>query len=445
MLIRFVAKNIFSFRDQIEFNLLPNRSQNLPHHKVKVNDIEFLRFGAIYGANASGKSNLIKAISLLQSTVKEGKILLKFEDYKFKLSKASGLDHEPISLGVEFKVENTVFYYSLSVSNRTILHEYLAESTKQEDKVIFERELISGSTKIELSKNYLKTEKDKLFAEILAEKLILSDELLLTFLGNKYSNSFKEIFSAFNWFRETLIVLFPDSKPQGLAYNLDSKKDLLNFTKTLLPTLNLGIESLEVERKNLKDYFSDDLPHEKDLEKLRVNPEKMVILKNSFTGEEISIVNENGELVGLKLKTIHKNEGNEKIVFDLFEESDGTVRLLEYIPALQEIIHKPKVYVIDEIERSIHPIIMKEIINKLTSEKNLQGQLIFSTHETNLLDQDSLRTDEIWFVEKDDTGCSKLYSLSDFKTHHTLSLEKGYLKGRFGGIPFLNNLQTLNW
>ncbi|MDC9725519.1 MAG: AAA family ATPase, partial [Gammaproteobacteria bacterium] len=98
-----------------------------------------------------------------------------------------------------------------------------------------------------------------------------------------------------------------------------------------------------------------------------------------------------------------------------------------------------------EIERSIHPLLIKELVKKFSEDTQTQGQLIFTTHESNLLDQKTFRKDEIWFAEKDNEGCTDLYSLSDFKEHNTTDIRKGYLSGRYGSIPFLANLKDLNW
>lgn len=127
------------------------------------------------------------------------------------------------------------------------------------------------------------------------------------------------------------------------------------------------------------------------------------------------------------------------------EESDGTVRLLDLVPAFRDLVQKKKVYFIDEIERSLHPLLIKNLIKKFSEDKDTKGQLIFTTHESNLLDQDIFRQDEIWFAEKDNTGSTDLYSLSSFKEHKTIDIQKGYLSGRYGSIPFLGNLQDLNW
>ena len=126
-------------------------------------------------------------------------------------------------------------------------------------------------------------------------------------------------------------------------------------------------------------------------------------------------------------------------------ESDGTRRIIEYMPILYTLNQQDTVYVVDEIERSIHPILIKGIIRKLSDSNNIKGQLLFTTHESALLDQNIFRPDEIWFAQKDMEQATQLYPLSDFNIHKTASIENGYLNGRYGGIPFLSNLKDLNW
>jgi hypothetical protein len=111
----------------------------------------------------------------------------------------------------------------------------------------------------------------------------------------------------------------------------------------------------------------------------------------------------------------------------------------------QGVVDKPKVYIVDELERSMHPTLAKELVTKFSHDKETKGQLIFTTHESNLLDQSIFRQDEVWFAEKSPDGSTDLYSLSDFKEHHTIDIRKGYLNGRYGAVPFLANLHDLNW
>jgi AAA15 family ATPase/GTPase len=445
MLIRFIVKNIFSFKDESEFNLFPNKTQRLQHHKVNIGDIEFLRYSAIYGANGSGKSNLIKSISLLETIVEEGKLPSDDEDLKFKLKDENLI--LPISIGAEFIAENKSYYYTITFEDGKILNEYLAHSYKDHDELIFDRNFNNGNQRIEFYKDYYLSEKEKLFAEVLAEKLVQPNELLINFLSKKYPEDFKSIKTAYNWFDETLVIIKPDAKPGGIANILDNDTSIMDFANKFIPSLNTGISKIEIEKQKFEEFFGkEDLKLRKRIiDNAKNDPDNLSLLTHTETGEEVALVYENEEIIAKRIITKHTTSEGKNIEFNLGQESDGTKRLIDYIPAIQEIISNEKVYVIDEIERSIHPITIKEIITKLALDEQVKGQLIFSTHESNLLDQNILRPDEIWFAQKDFDGSSKIYSLSDFKIHNTIDIENGYLKGRFGGIPFLGNLKDLNW
>ena len=445
MLIRFVAKNIYSFKDETEFNLFPNKTQRLQHHKVTIGDFEFLRFSAIYGANGSGKSNLIKTISLLETMVEEGKLPSDIEDLKFKLDEENS--KLPISIGAEFIANNNAYFYTITFDEGKILNEYLAHSYKNNDELIFDRNINCDIQSIKFYKDYYKSDKEKLFTEVLAEKLVQPNELLITFLSKKYPEDFKPIKTAYNWFDETLVIIKPDPKPDGIAHILDNDTSIMDFANKFIPSLNTGISKIEIKKQKFEEFFGkEDLKLRKRMiDAIKTEPNKLSILTHSDTGEEVAMVYENDEIIAKRIITQHTNSEGKNIEFNIGQESDGTKRLIDYIPAFQEIINNDKVYVIDEIERSIHPITIKEIVTKLALDEQVKGQLIFSTHESNLLDQNILRPDEIWFAQKDLDGSSKIYSLSDFKIHNTIDIENGYLKGRFGGIPFLGNLKDLNW
>jgi AAA15 family ATPase/GTPase len=147
-----------------------------------------------------------------------------------------------------------------------------------------------------------------------------------------------------------------------------------------------------------------------------------------------------------KVVTLHKSIDNDDVSFDLVDESDGTQRLLDLIPAFDSILHQDATFIIDEIDQSLHPAILRSLIHKIMADETTKGQFVFSTHESNLLDLDIFRQDEIWFAEKDKVnGSTQLYSLSDFKPRYDLDIRKGYLNGRFGAIPFLTDLNNLNW
>jgi len=445
MLIRFIAKNIFSFKDESEFNLFPNKTQRLPHHKITKNGINYLRLSAIYGANGSGKSNLIKSVLLLQTMIKEGKIINQVEDYKFKLCDEN--KNIPISFGIEFYCKSKIYYYSITFDEGKILNETLVESKKDIDIVVFERNNEYEKQEISFFEGYIKNnEKNKLFVEVLQEKLIEKNELLISFLNSKYKDEFKDVKNAFNWFDKTLIIIEPESKPSVIAHLLDKSQNLYEFVNKIIPNYNTGISRIDIKKEIFENFYNKD---GKGLEKLqntlKQSPKTITMIINNKTGEQASVVCEEDNVYVKRLVATHLNNKGAEVEFPMTMESDGTRRLIDYLPALENIINYECVYLIDEIERSIHPIIIKEIISKISLDTSIKGQLIFTTHESCLLDQDILRPDEIWFAQKDVDGSSKLYSLSEFNIHNTANIENGYLNGRYGGIPFLSNLHDLNW
>jgi hypothetical protein len=237
----------------------------------------------------------------------------------------------------------------------------------------------------------------------------------------------------------------PDAKPAGLAHRIDVDNNFKAYAEEMMCSFNVGITNLLTDKTNIQDFFGKD--NEETLEKwtkrVEESPKKMVGF--SLNRQEYILVKEGGEIFIKKLQLNHVGKNNMEVIFDIDEESDGTIRLLDFVPAFRSLINQNKVYFVDEIERSLHPIMIKELVKKFADDVQTKGQLIFTTHESNLLDQDIFRQDEIWFAEKDNNGCTDLYSLSSFKEHKTIDIQKGYLNGRYGSIPFLGNLQDLNW
>ena len=442
MLIRFQVKNLYSFEEETEFNLLTNDSEHLPHHKKHCNGVDFLRLSAIYGANASGKSNFVRAIGLLQNIVKKGKIIDEVSDYKFKLS-GEALT-KPISLAIELLSNSKMYYYTLSFDQKKILNETLVETFKdKEDRIVFERSLTNERQEIPFIESEVKNEKERMFLELLSDKLLSKDELLLTFLTQKYPNEYADIDNVFEWFSDVLIVLNSNFKIRGIAHKFDKHDSIVKFVNTFIPTLSTGIQRIEVQKKEIQGD-SDDMKHLKD--NIKNDQEQLFTNTNPDTGEEITFVmEENDKIFAKRIFTEHLDKEGHKVFFPFGWESDGTKRLLEYTPLINGVINAEVVFVVDEIERSIHPMMIKELIRKISSDTSAQGQLIFTTHESCLLDQEILRTDEIWFTQKDKGGATHMYSLSDFNISNTANIEDGYLNGRYGGIPFLSNLKELNW
>lgn len=443
MLIRFVIENILSFGERKEFSTIPSkRLKTLQDHKYKVDGFEILKLSSIYGANGAGKSNLIKSLFQFQKLITQEEIPFRLKDTQYKF----GNKKEQI-LAIEFIQDNTPLYYGIVLSEDIILTEelYISGLGKKEDQLIFERKTVDNETSIKFLDDFENDEKSQLLKTVLLEEFVKPNEPVLKLLSNRDNKFLKDIKKAYGWFSETLQIIMPDSKPRALAHIIDTDIEFKKYAEDLMCSFNIGIKSLGTEIKNIREFFGEDNENELDklIKEVENSPKKMIGLR-SRRGDELIVVKENGTIWVKSLKVEHSSN-NKSAFFDLDEESDGTVRLLDFVPAFKDVISSEKVYIVDEIERSIHPLLIKELVKKFSLDDKTRGQLIFTTHESNLLDQEIFRQDEIWFAEKDLNGSTDLYSLSDFKEHKTIDIRKGYLNGRYGSIPFLGNLEDLKW
>lgn len=448
MIIRFTVENFFSFGERKEFNMIPNkRLRTLLHHNYIENDFEVLKIASIYGANGSGKSNLIKSLDLLQNIVLGRKFLVRNKNTKFKFNEKQ--ENSAQLLVIEFIQDIVPFYYAIKIDETRIAVEelYVNGLGVKEDELIFERKTdIDNKTEITFSKEFENDEKSQVLKSVILEDFVKPGDPVLKLLSNRDNKFLKKVKLAYKWFDQTLQILKPDSRPSALAHKVDVDKEFQHYAKDLMCSFNLGVTDLISDKKEIQEYFGEDSIKDVNefINDLENNPEQIIGLRAN-NGDEIIIVNENGKIIVKSLKIGHIGKNNKQVLFDLDEESDGTVRLLDFVPAFKSVISDKRVFIIDEIERSIHPLLIKELVQKFSLDQNTKGQLIFTTHESNLLNQEFFRLDEIWFTEKNKDGSTDLYSLNDFKEHKTIDIQKGYLCGRYGSIPFLGNLQDLNW
>lgn len=447
MLIRFVVQNVYSFFESKEFNMLPRPRIRMPEgHKYSLGEVELLKLSAIYGANAAGKSNLVKAIELLQGLA-TGKVTgNKVHDNRFKFAPTTPSRQV---LAVEFVQENNPYYYAVEVLNGEIGTEELYRSGlgKATDILLFERKKTGGEKpQLTFSEDFEQDAKSQLLKSILLEEFLDSSKTIFPWLAKRDNPHLSEVKTALRWFEQTLQIISPYTKPAGLAQHLDLDKPFSAFAHETLSAYNLGISKIEVEKKSIEEIIGEGNTETLTAIRDRFSDEKegYLVLRNGGGGELV-VVKENGKLVGKHLKITQSDTDGHEAAFDLDELSDGTIRLLDFLPAFRDVVLKPKVYIVDELERSMHPIMAKELVTKFSHDKATKGQLIFTTHESNLLDQDIFRQDEIWFAEKGPARSTDLYSLSDFKEHHTIDIRKGYLNGRYGAVPFLANFHELNW
>lgn len=450
MIIRFIAKNFCSFGEPIEFNLLPSsRQMKHLHHIYELDDFKFLKMSAIYGANGAGKSNLSKVLLAIQKFITTGKV----EKFLYGNRNKFVDNEETQAFVIEIIHDETPFLYGFELLNKEIVSEelYISSLGKGENKTLLKRSITGGKNKLELHKEFYETEDNRALLTILEQNLLKKNTSALKTLLELENEKFSGISFFVNYFERCLNIIHPDSKPKGLALRLESEAEFKNYVIRMMRSFGIGISNIETETVSLIEIAeivdSENIDTIKALiQDFKENDRKNTVMQiRGPHTEEILFVKEDNEVVIKKLSFRHESKGQEGRLFTINEESDGTVRLLDYMPLFYDVVQNKKVYFVDEIERSIHPLLIKQLLEKFAKDDKTQGQLIFTTHETNLLDQDILRTDEIWFIEKDLRGSSKMYPLSDFKEHHSKNIRKGYLNGRYGAIPFLGNLQDLNW
>ncbi len=445
MLVRFAVENYLSFKDKTEFNMLTGTPRRMMHHVYKHNDVELLKMAAIYGANGSGKSNFVIAIAELRDVITKGTLPFMNDNRKFKLDAQN--KQLPIVFDVEFIENGVMFLYSLSIDNLIIVNEKLILSkTEGEDELIFERNYSDNKIKIDFNEKYKKTETDKLRIKLYEDELLKNNETLLAKL-NESREGFELVKQAYNWFTVYVVTI---NQNVSLGHLLLIYPVIHDFVKKYIKEFFIGIDDFKTISYSFEEYFGENNTKLRSelREKLKVEPfvemEKYLGIFNSKSKTTVALI-ENNEYVIKKLVTYHLDDKGNKISFDPNEESDGTIRLWDLLPALYWIINTPCVVIIDEIENSIHPYLLKELIRKFSENKETKGQLIFTTHESNLLDQEIFRQDEIWFAEKNTEGSTSLFPMSDFDVRYDLDIRKGYLNGRFGAIPFLSNFNDLNW
>ena len=458
MLIRFCVENFLSFKEEVEFSMVAGRSRKHPDHVVKVRDLRLLKTGAIFGANASGKTNLIKAMSFAQEFITSG--LLKSENLEltpFLLDSTS--PDKPSRFLFEFQCGiGQSFEYEFVVDMQRVHYESLTEIRPDSTRIMFERKTDSeGDANIEIGEvNVVVTNEEEPFDFI--RKSGSGKQLFLT-QYKRLEESIREPRIAFltmiyDWFATTLAPIFTDSVPHtplGLGYM--NVEDFEKRYVEILEKLDLGIDGIrpvKIPDFDAEKYLPDDF---KEYVKTYVAEIPQDLSESAiFYYRDLDLYIEadsENQYSVYNLMTLHRVKDNDGArAFDLRMESDGTQRLLTLIPELFGLLSdtKDRIFVLDELDRSLHTQLSYKLLELfLDNSGNRRSQLIVTTHDTSLLDLDLLRRDEIWFVEKDRQGVSSLYSLEEFKLPKNMDIKKGYLGGRLGAIPVLSSYDKLEW
>ncbi len=447
MLAGFSVKNYKSFKKSQSISFKATKISRHKEHTLLVGDKKILKSGLIYGANAGGKSNLITAVHFSREIVLYGLDSVDLSKKYFRIS-----NEEYKNAGVfEYRIiiDDKEYSYGIAISylKKEILSEWLVRIDKSGEEIcLFNRNVDeSGVSHIETDIIY-KTIEEKArmgiyledFGENISEsfrrKTILSD---IALRGNAKKGVFTEITSVYQWFKN-IIILFPNSKYNGLNEVATDNNKKLFFSK-IMNYFDTGIENIEGQSQAMDfDKILEDLPRE-DLEKIKVdisnqaseNPIMFKLDKQVF----ILRKDENGDFVYNKILL---NHGNVEDMFEYDDESDGTKRLFDLVPLFYEN-KRSNVILIDEIDRSLHTILTRrflELFYEITEGDKCQ--LIATTHDSNLLDLELLRQDEIWFIERQEDHSSAIFSLNKFRERYDKKIDKEYLLGRYGAIPIFN-------
>lgn len=449
MIIRVIIDNFLSFNEEVELLLTPGKSRNLKGHIIKATkrqDVSILKSAVIYGANASGKSNLTKTLFFLKKMVTEqsSRKIISYE--KFKLDAKSKDRHSRIEIEFHYKGNN--YGYGIVFDRQVIHEEWLYLFDKKNDRKIYDRKTRNG--KIEMSFDNLGLSKKNLERLTYIGADTLPNELFLNASNHRNIadiEGISHLTNAFKWFDDALTVIFPESKFIGLEVNIDSDIDMREVYQWFLSKFNTGISGLETINV---DFFSPevDLPEKlkrQIAEDLDVGERAMISSIDNITYSLFR--REGGDIEAVKLMTKHKVKNSNSIkLFEINEESDGTQRIMDFIPAIVELAKKERVFVIDEINRSLHPKLTVKLFELFfAASTGVKSQLICTTHESQLLDQKKLRKDEVWFVKKNAYGESMLYSLEEFRERKDADIRTGYLKGRYDAVPNFSSMDDAPW
>lgn len=449
MLIRFNVKNFLSFSEREdgkteEFSMIAGKVRSKRAHIYDKGKMKMLKFAAVYGANAAGKSNLVKAMDFMQQTVLF-ELPKEHTDKYCKISEDNKEKESYFEMEIMLGEKYYAYGFEVVLNQSKFISEWLVELTADnKENLIFSRDITNGVYEFG-STVKVKGLIDKLnvYAEDIQED---SSVLLLSIMNRNKKMLYQQYEEAsvfqnvYQWIENGLDINYPNSLISDYSYM--AKTENLEEVYRMISAFGTGITGfklVEVPAEKVLGRLPKEIRNEllADLEKRIVNMRNddaldgfSVVMRSSQDFFVLGIDKE--ENVGCM--TIKFSHGKENILFNLSEESDGTVRILDLLEVL--LAEEGKTYVIDELDRCLHPSLTYKFVDtflQLAAQKNIQ--LIVTTHESRLLNFDLLRRDEVWFVNKRKTGESDIYSLEEYNARFDQKIDKAYLEGRYGGVP----------
>lgn len=407
MILEIHLSNFFSIKEEVVLNLRAGNSKSMMARELLDNVFDFkddkiLKVIGLYGANASGKSSIIKAISfccsmVLQSHTHNEDVQFNFVPFKFE-----GFSEKPSSFMIRFVTNGVEYEYAFSLTRRKILSESLYYFPKGRRAMVFIRDESLTGTK---SQKYS-------FTNVIKKPMAVAENTSdKTLYISRASQMDREL-------GKELFTFFSDHFFLGLTgFNI------LNIEHQLRENKELIIKALQIADSDIVD--------------IKMVKREIPVKSFSLTLPAATATIRDEQKEVFQIKTYHK--ASRSISFDFgTEESEGTKKLFEILLSVLEIIKKDKILLIDEIESSLHPKIVEFIIKLFYFSKS--AQLIFTTHNTNLLDLGKIRKDQIYFINKRADASTDLYSLFDYKDfRENMDVEKAYLQGRFDAVPYIDD------
>jgi AAA15 family ATPase/GTPase len=442
MIIRFEVENFRSIREPVTLLLTPGKERQhaarLPRHPGT--DERILPASAIYGPNASGKSNLIEAARMLQQLVVNGSQPGQpIHRQAFKLDPAAA--SQPTRFNLDFIAPDEKAYrYSLSVTEKEVHHEELSEVRRTVERLIFRRE--RGEKRFDVSglEGLAKDKERRAFFRFAAEGTRPNQP----FLHEAADRDIHELEPVLRWFSAGLIIIGPESRPITLEDLVMEHDSFRSFLRDRLRGADTGIHDIETEDRPLDEVT--EIPaalREKIRAELKENDTRLFRTGRGQV-QRFLVRYRDGEIRACQLRATRLLADGSSIAFDADDESDGTRRYMDLALAFYAVEEKDSRHVIlvDELDRSLHPVLCRSALETFLSRcgEDTRSQLVITTHDVTLMTQELFRRDELWLMEKDLSGASRLFSLGDFTDlRNDKELRRNYLQGRFGGIPVVSN------
>lgn len=430
MLIRFAIENFLSFGKETEFRGFATREM---HHRERtatgpLPGLKILPIAALYGPNASGKTNLFKALQVVQALVVIGtRAGENIPVQAFRLDRARG--SQPSRFRVEFLAAEKVYLYQFAATTREVVEESLTELRAASEALIFSR--ASGPSGPVFKFGAVDGE-ERMFIEFVG-KGTRSNQL---FLHEALDRDVKQLKAVVDWFRWTLLLVDPRAEHLALGLQMHAQEPFRQFCTQAIQSIGAGIESLDTEMVTLEEAAFPEAV--KEQARAQVTDEKGMLLR-AANGQRYYVARIDGAIQAAKVVSFHTGSDGSQVRFEIPEESDGTQRFLDLLPALHALGggEREKVVFVDELDRSFHSGLTRAIIESFFFglEPGFRSQLIFTTHDATLIDQELFRRDELWLVDKNPAGETELKSIGDYKVRSDKRLMKDYLLGRYGGVP----------